>query len=149
MVLGGYSQGAAVMGFVTSDAVPAGVDPVTVPKRLAPGVADHVAAVVLLGMPDVRAMNFLGEPPVVIGPTYADKTIKVCVPEDPVCSDGLNFAAHNAYADNNSMTDQGADFAAGRLDQDADHPTQAPIPAPNGSPVPGDWSPNRNADGTR
>ncbi|MGO9043755.1 MAG: cutinase family protein, partial [Mycobacterium sp.] len=31
MVLGGYSQGAAVMGFVTSAAVPPGVDPATVP----------------------------------------------------------------------------------------------------------------------
>src|ERR1700761_1143283 len=34
MVLGGYSQGAAVMGFVTSAAVPDGVDPATVPKPL-------------------------------------------------------------------------------------------------------------------
>jgi cutinase len=37
MVLGGYSQGAAVMGFVTSPAVPDGVDPATVPKPLQPG----------------------------------------------------------------------------------------------------------------
>ncbi|HSS25176.1 MAG TPA: cutinase family protein, partial [Mycobacterium sp.] len=36
MVLSGYSQGAAVMGFVTSAAVPDGVDPATVPKPLAP-----------------------------------------------------------------------------------------------------------------
>lgn len=142
MVLGGYSQGAAVMGFVTSDAVPEGVDPATVPKPLAPEVADHVAAVVLFGMPNVRAMNFLGQPPVVIGPTYAAKTIKVCVPEDPVCSDGLNFAAHNTYADNSSMIDQGANFAAGRLNQDAGNP---PIPGPapvNPPPAPGDWSGN-------
>jgi hypothetical protein len=116
MVLGGYSQGAAVMGFVTSAAVPDGVDPATVPKPLAPGVAEHVSAVVLFGMPNVRAMNFLGEPPVVIGPTYQAKTIKVCVPEDPVCSDGLNFAAHDTYATDASMVDQGADFAARRLD---------------------------------
>ena len=75
MVLGGYSQGAAVMGFVTSAAVPDGVDPATVPKPLAPEVADHVAAVVLFGTPNDRAMNFLGEPPLVIGPTYQAKTI--------------------------------------------------------------------------
>ncbi|MBO0884637.1 MAG: cutinase family protein [Mycobacterium sp.] len=115
MVLGGYSQGAAVMGFVTSDAVPDGIDPATVPKPLEPQVADHVAAVVLFGMPNIRAMNFLGEPPVVIGPTYQDKTIKVCVPEDPVCSDGLNFAAHDTYADDGAMIDRGAAFAARRL----------------------------------
>jgi hypothetical protein len=116
MVLGGYSQGAAVMGFVTSAALPDGVDPATVPKPLAPAVANHVSAVVLFGMPNLRAMNFLGEPPVVIGPTYQAKTIKVCVPEDPVCSDGLDFAAHDTYATDASMVDQGADFAVRRLD---------------------------------
>jgi cutinase len=115
IVLGGFSQGAAVMGFVTSAAVPDGVDPATVPKPLQPEVADHVAAVVLFGMPNVRAMNFLGEPPVVIGPLYDTKTIKMCVPEDPVCSDGLNFAAHAAIAYNGSIIDEGADFAASRI----------------------------------
>ncbi|ULP40293.1 cutinase family protein [Mycobacterium lentiflavum] len=116
MVLSGFSQGAAVMGFVTSDAVPAGVDPATVPKPLGPEIADHVAAVVLFGMPNVRAMNFLGEPPVVIGPTYQAKTIKVCANEDPVCSDGMNFTAHNTYADDATMIDKGASFAASRID---------------------------------
>ncbi|OBA60513.1 cutinase [Mycobacterium sp. 1100029.7] len=115
MVLGGFSQGAAVMGFVTSAAVPDGVDPATVPKPLAPDVASHVAAVVLFGMPNVRAMNFLGEPPVVIGPTFQDKTIKVCATDDPVCSDGLNFSAHNTYADGGAYIDKGAAFAADRL----------------------------------
>jgi hypothetical protein len=115
MVLGGYSQGAAVMGFVTSDAVPAGVDPATVPKPLQPEVAQHVAAVVLFGTPNVRAMNFLGEPPVVIGPLYAGKTAQLCVPDDPVCSDGLEFALHNANAYQDGVVDQGADFAASHL----------------------------------
>lgn len=115
MVLGGYSQGAAVMGFVTSAAVPEGIDPATVPKPLSPNIANHVAAVVLFGMPNVRAMNFLGQPPVVIGPVYQAKTIKVCAPEDPVCSDGLNFAAHKVYADDQDIVNQGADFAASRL----------------------------------
>jgi cutinase len=115
MVLSGYSQGAAVMGFVTSAAVPDGVDPATVPKPLAPDVANHVAAVVLFGMPNVRAMDFLGQPPVVIGPTFAAKTIKVCAPEDPICSDGMNFAAHDTYADDGSIVAKGADFAASRI----------------------------------
>ena len=115
MVLSGYSQGAAVMGFVTSAAVPDGVDPATVPKPLSPDIANHVSSVVLFGMPNVRAMNFLGEPPVVIGPTYQAKTIKVCVPEDPVCSDGMNFAAHDTYATDATFIDQGVNFAASRL----------------------------------
>jgi hypothetical protein len=126
LVLGGYSQGAAVMGFVTSAAVPDGIDPATVPKPLAPDVADHVAAVVLFGMPNVRAMNFLGEPPVVIGPAYADKTIKVCVPEDPVCSDGMNFAAHDAYAADGATIDKGAAYAASRLGVGPPPPSAAP-----------------------
>ena len=115
MVLGGYSQGAAVMGFITSAAIPDGVDPATVPKPMDPEVANHVSSVVLFGMPNVRAMNFLKEPPVAIGPLYQDKTIKVCAPEDPVCSDGMNFVAHDTYSTNGAVIDQGAAFAASRL----------------------------------
>lgn len=115
MVLSGYSQGAAVMGFVTSPTVPDGVDPATVPKPLDPGVADHVAAVVLFGEPNVRAMNFLGQPPVVIGPLYTGKTLQLCAANDPVCSDGLEFAAHNSAVYENGLVDQGADFAANHL----------------------------------
>ncbi|UQX10293.1 cutinase family protein [Candidatus Mycobacterium methanotrophicum] len=119
MVLGGYSQGAAVMGFVTSpavpDSIPPDIDPATIPKPLSPDIANHVAAVVLFGTPNVRAMNLLGQPQIVIGPLYQDKTIKVCAPEDPVCSDGINFAAHDTYISDASVIDKGADFAAARL----------------------------------
>ncbi len=114
MVLGGFSQGAAVMGFVTSSAIPDGVDPAEVPQPMPPEVANHVAAVVLFGTPNERAMNFLGQPPVVVGSLYAGKTIQLCTPEDPVCSEGLNFAAHNTYAED-GMVDQGAAYAAHRL----------------------------------
>ncbi|MGB8388906.1 cutinase family protein [Mycobacterium sp.] len=115
MVLGGYSQGAAVMGFVTSSAVPNGIDPATVPKPMSPDVANHVSSVVLFGMPNVRAMNFLGQPPVAIGPLYQAKTIKVCAGDDPVCSDGLDFTAHRTYADDGAVIDQGVAFAANHL----------------------------------
>jgi cutinase-like protein len=115
MVLGGYSQGAAVMGFVTSAAVPAGIDPGSVPKPMDPEVANHVSSVVLFSVPSERAMNFFGEPPVVIGPLYQAKTIKVCAPEDPICADGMNFAAHDTYATNGAVIAQGVDFAASRL----------------------------------
>jgi hypothetical protein len=115
MVLGGYSQGAAVMGFVTAPAVPEGIDPATVPKPMQPDVADHVVAVVLFGTPNVRAMNFLNQPPVVIGPLYQAKAIQLCVPEDAVCSDGTNFTAHDTYVEEGTLVNQGADFAASRL----------------------------------
>jgi cutinase len=136
MVLGGFSQGAAVMGFVTSAQVPDGVDPATVPKPLAPEIADHVAAVVLFGTPNVRAMNFLGQPQVVIGPTYQAKTIKVCATDDPVCSDGMNFSAHNTYADGGAYIDKGASFAASRLDAGPGGPPPGPAPAPPPPPNP-------------
>jgi cutinase len=129
MVLGGYSQGAAVMGFVTSAAVPDGIDPATVPKPMDPEVADHVSSVVLFGMPNGRAMNFLGEPPVMIGPLYQAKTIKVCAPEDPVCSDGLNFAAHDTYVDDGgAVIDKGVSFAASHLDAGSGAPVTVASP---------------------
>jgi cutinase len=125
MVLGGYSQGAAVAGFLTSsDSVPQDVDPATIPKPLDPAVGSHVAAVVLFGTPNVRAMNFLGQPQLVIGQAYQAKTIQVCAVEDPVCSDGMNFSAHNSYVDDGSVIAQGADFAANRL-QGGAAPSQA------------------------
>src|SRR6202035_4107392 len=92
MVLGGFSQGAAVMGFVTSAAVPDGVDPATVPKPMDPAVATNVSSVVLFGMPNVRAMNFLNQPPVSIGPLYQAKPIKVGAPETPARPDARTSA---------------------------------------------------------
>ena len=43
------------------------------------------------------------------------KTIKVCATEDPVCSDGMNFAAHNTYADDGAVIDKGVAFAYSHL----------------------------------
>jgi cutinase len=132
IVLGGFSQGAAVAGFTTSsavpDSIPQDVDPATIPKPLDPAVANHVAAVVLFGTPNVRAMNFLGQPQLVIGPLYQSKTLEVCATEDPVCSDGMNFSAHNSYTEDGSFIAQGVDFAAARL--------QGPGGGPNPSPAP-------------
>jgi cutinase len=73
MVLGGFSQGAAVMGFVTSAAVPDGA-PSNAPKPMPPDVANHVAAIALFGTPSNRFVNSIGAPPIVIGPLYAAKT---------------------------------------------------------------------------
>jgi cutinase len=114
MVLGGYSQGAAVMGFVTSAAIPDGVDAADVPKPMPADVANHVAAVTLFGAPSNRFMDTVGAPQVVIGPLYQPKTLELCAAEDPVCSGGGDWAAHAAYADD-GMVDQAANFAAGHL----------------------------------
>lgn len=114
LVLGGYSQGAAVIGFVTANAVPSGIDPAEVPKPMPPDVADHVAAVALLGKPDAKFMEMIGQPPVAIGPLYAGKSIELCAPGDPICSDGDDGGAHTQYT-TIGLTDQAAAFAAGRV----------------------------------
>jgi cutinase len=49
MVLGGFSQGAAVMGFVTANVIPDGAPDVGVPNPMPPDMANHVAAVALFG----------------------------------------------------------------------------------------------------
>jgi cutinase len=114
MVLGGFSQGAAVAGLVTSAAIPDGVDAADVPKPMPPDVADHVAAVTLFGTPSNRFMGMVGAPPIVIGPLYQPKTIELCATADPVCSNGGDWAAHNSYADA-GMVEQGANFAVNHL----------------------------------
>lgn len=106
LVLGGFSRGAALMGYVTEPANPA--------AALPPEVAGHVAAVALLGKPSTEYLRFLGAPPLTIGPGYTDKTIDLCAPGDPICSAGDDGAAHGAYAAN-GMTAQAADFVAERL----------------------------------
>jgi cutinase len=114
VVLGGFSQGAAVIGFVTTDVVPDGVVASDVPRPMPLSVADHVAAVALFGKPADRIMSAIGQPRIAIGPRYAAKTTIVCAPDDPVCSDGGDWAAHSTYAAD-GMVDQAATFAAGRL----------------------------------
>jgi cutinase len=119
MVLGGFSQGAAVMGFVTSAAVPDGVDPATVPKPLQPDVADHVAAVVLFGLPNSRAMNFLGEPSVVIGPLYQAKT------NSQACS--VNLCCISTAAANKQRDDGHCSFSVRLAKSQSRWPLSGPV----------------------
>jgi hypothetical protein len=115
VVLGGFSQGAAVAGIVTADAVPPGGADSGLSGPMPATVAGHVAAVALFGKPSPRFMGMFGGPAVVIGPLYAGKTLDSCVPGDPVCSDGGDFGLHNAYIPD-GLVDQAATYAAGRLD---------------------------------
>jgi len=130
MVLGGFSQGAAVMGFVTSDVVPDGA-PDGVPNPMPPDVANHVATVALFGKPNSRFMRVINQPLVEVGPLYQAKTIDLCVPDDPICSSGTDFNAHTEYADM-GMVDQAATFTASHL---------AAIPAPAAPPSPAPAAP--------
>lgn len=118
IVMGGYSQGAAVAVYTTTDAVPAGyVLPDGLAGPLPSGVAQHVAVVALFGKPRDSFVQLIdgGAPPLTIGNLFAAKTIDLCAPADPVCSPtGTDRAAHRAYPVN-GMTNQAADFAAQRL----------------------------------
>jgi cutinase len=117
MVLGGYSQGAVVAGFVTSAVVPEGVPASAVPAPMPPEVANHVAAVALFGKPSDQFLGSYGAPPIVIGPRYAPKTIDLCAPGDTICSGdagGGPTVAHALYGVN-GMVDQAATFAASHL----------------------------------
>lgn len=118
MVLGGYSQGAAVAGYVTADKIPDGyVPPDGITGPMAPTVANHVAAVALFGKPSNGFLNAIDRtaPPITVGNLYAAKTIDQCIAEDPVCSPtGGDNGAHQAYA-LNGMTLQAAGFAADRV----------------------------------
>jgi len=120
IVLGGYSQGAVVAGFVTSDTVPAQVPAEYssyVPAPLAPEVANHVAAVVLFGKPSDQFMRENGVPPVVVGPLFAPKTLELCAAGDDICDgvpNGRPGFAHISYPMNGMVT-QGAAFAASHI----------------------------------
>lgn len=114
MVLGGFSQGAAVIGFVTAGVVPKGVVASDVPKPMPPEVSDHVAAVVLFGKPSDKFMRQIDEPSIVIGPLYTAKTADLCAQKDPICSDGGDGAAHGSYVVN-GMVGEAATIAASRL----------------------------------
>lgn len=117
MVLGGYSQGAVVTGFTTSDVVPSAVPAAIAPRPMPPEVADHVSAVVLFGTPSGEFLGRYGAPTITIGPAYADKTLQLCAQGDTICSgapDGGPTVAHALYPVNGMVT-EGATYAVGRL----------------------------------
>lgn len=117
MVLGGFSQGAAVTAFVTSDVVPADAPPDYVPSPLPPEIADHIAAVVLFGKPSGGSLVKYGVPAVDIGPPYDARALVLCAPGDMVCSGdpaAWQTTAHNSYI-MNGMVAEGAAFAVSRL----------------------------------
>jgi hypothetical protein len=117
IVLGGFSQGAALAGFVTAADVPPGIPAAFVPPPMPPEVANHVAAVALFGKPSDQFMSDAGAPVIVIGPLYAAKTIDLCAPGDTICNGappGPPNMAHGSYG-TNGMVNQAAAFAAKRL----------------------------------
>ena len=86
MVLSGYSQGAAVIAYITTDSVPANYQlPPGITGPMPNAVAGHVAAVTLFGKPSTGFMNMIDRtaPPITIGSGYAGKALDLCIPSDP------------------------------------------------------------------
>ena len=107
IVLGGYSQGAAVVDAITvADTPTLGFNEV-----MPANIADHVAAVAVFGNPSIR---LLGNPLTALSPLYGSKTIDLCNGADPVCSNGDDVPAHSLYVQS-GLTTQAAQFVADRV----------------------------------
>ena len=105
LVLGGYSQGAAVMDIITSVPFPA----IGFTNPLPPNVPDRVAAVAVFGNPTAK----IGLP-LTSSPVYGTRAIDLCNAGDPVCSNGNDVPAHRSYGPD-GLTSQAAAFVAGLL----------------------------------
>lgn len=113
LVLGGYSQGAAVVDMLVGvnpglAGIP-GVDLGGIAPPLPPEAADHVAAVATFGNPVDKIMGPLNG----LSPAYGGKTIDLCNAGDPICGPGniQNRVEHHDYAPGGA--DHAASFVAG------------------------------------
>jgi cutinase len=107
IVLGGYSQGAAVVDML------AGVPPLgnkigeigsapPLPSSLLP----NIAAVAVFGNPATKFSN------PITSSIFGGKAIDLCKDGDPICSRGRNPFAHSDYV-SAGLTDQAANYVAG------------------------------------
>ena len=103
IVLGGYSQGAAVVDVVATSPV-AGFG-YTAPLPLA--VVPHVAAVVVFGNPSAR----IGQPLTRMSPDFGARTADLCTKGDPICSLGQDWKAHVRYQES-GLVKLGAEWVA-------------------------------------
>lgn len=104
LVLGGYSQGAAVIDVIAAVPVPA----IGFNAPLPPNVPGHVAALAVFGNPSAK----IGLP-LTASPVWGGRAIDLCNPGDPVCTSGDDVAAHRAY--DGGPVEQAAGFVAGLL----------------------------------
>lgn len=109
IVLGGMSQGSAVIDLITI-----GNRRIWffTPAPLPDAMVDHVAAVAVFGNPS-RDRPSLG-PLTEISPQYGHKAIDLCATGDPYCSEGNNPFAHYSYLWN-GMVNEAATFVARKV----------------------------------
>ena len=105
-ILGGYSQGAAVVDMLMG-IPPLGnkVGDVGSAPPLPAALADKVAAVAVFGNPSAK----FGIPVSAALPPFAGKGIDMCNNGDPICSQGRNPFAHTSY-ENTDLVGQAAGF---------------------------------------
>ncbi|MDV3128907.1 cutinase family protein [Mycobacterium sp. 21AC1] len=89
IVMGGYSQGAAVVDVVATSPVAGFGYTAPLPAAVVP----RIASVVVFGNPSAR----IGQPLTRMSPVFGSRTADLCAPNDPVCSLGRNFDAHVRY----------------------------------------------------
>ena len=107
VVLGGYSQGAAVVDMLM------GIPPLgnrigNVGAPLPADLSPNVAAVAVFGNPATK----FGNPVTSANHLFAGRAIDLCKDGDPICSDGRNPFAHSDYV-SAGLTNQAANFVAG------------------------------------
>lgn len=110
-VLGGYSQGAAVIDMLVG-IPPLGdkVGGVGSAPPLPASLASKVAAIAVFGNPATK----FGNPVTAAAAPFAGKGIDMCNDGDPICSAGRNPFAHTAY-ESTPMPGEAAGFVAGML----------------------------------
>lgn len=110
-VLGGYSQGAAVVDMLLG-IPPLGnkVGDVGSAPPMPQSLASKVAAVAVFGNPATK----FGNPASVALPPFAGKVIDLCNPGDPICSQGRNPLAHVSY-EKTDLVSQAVGFVSGLL----------------------------------
>lgn len=106
IVLGGYSQGAAVVDVITTSPI-AGVG---FKAPMPAAVADHIAAVTVFGNPSAR----VGQPLTMLSPLYGAKTADMCNTNDPICSLGKDFGSHVRYPES-GLVKRAAQWAVDHL----------------------------------
>jgi cutinase len=116
IVLGGYSQGAAVIDMLIGlpplgDKLAALGDKfgsVGTAAPLASDLAPNVAAIAVFGNPAAKFSN----PATSAAPPYGARAIDLCKNGDPICSRGRNPFAHDGY-ETSDFIPQAAGFVAG------------------------------------
>lgn len=110
-VLGGYSQGAAVVDMLMGiPPLGAKVGDVGSAPPLPASLANRVAAVAVFGNPSTK----FGNPVSAALMPFAGKAIDLCNDGDPICSQGRNPFAHTSY-EKTDLVGQAAGFVSGLL----------------------------------